>query len=187
MTMNTLADTMALGRAFRRRSLLVAAATLAAGAASAQTSVGVGLAGEAGDADGEGWFDAIPGERMRVQVASDATGGALTVLESIVAPGSATPLHVHDANEVFLILSGSLRLVRDGVGLDLDAGASTVVPRGIPHGFVNLADAAVRMVAIFAPGGMDAMFVELSRTPPDGWAEVAGRFGTVIVGPPVAG
>lgn len=137
--------------------------------------------------DQEGWFDAIPGERMRVQVSSEATGGALTVLESIVAPGSATPLHHHAVEEIFLILSGSLRLVRDGASLDIDAGSSAVVSAGMHHGFVNVTEAPVRMLAIFAPGGMDGMFIELSRTPPEGWAEVAGRFDTVIVGPPVTG
>ena len=37
------------------------------------------------------WFEPLPGERMRVRIGSDATGGRLTLLENVVASGAAAP------------------------------------------------------------------------------------------------
>lgn len=133
------------------------------------------------------WFETVPGERMRVRIASSDTGGALSVVESIVAPRTATPLHYHVPNEMFLIMSGRLRLVCGGKGQDLAAGSSAVVPGGAHHGFVNLSSEPVRMLAIFSPGGMEGLFTQLHGTPPEQWGDLARRFDTVIVGPPVAG
>jgi mannose-6-phosphate isomerase-like protein (cupin superfamily) len=133
------------------------------------------------------WFESIPGERMRVGIASRDTRGSLSVLESVVAPKTATPLHYHAANEMFLIISGRLRLVCGGKGQDLTAGSSVVVPGGAHHGFVNLSSGPVRMLAIFLPGGMEELFTQLRTTSPEQWADLARRFDTVIVGPPVTG
>ena len=53
------------------------------------------------------WFEPLPGERMRVRIGSEATGGRLTLLENIVAPGAAAPMHFHyDADELFIVLAG---------------------------------------------------------------------------------
>ncbi|MGL4439669.1 MAG: cupin domain-containing protein [Bosea sp. (in: a-proteobacteria)] len=133
------------------------------------------------------WFEAIPGERMKIRIGSGDTGGALSVLESIVAPKTATPLHYHAADEMFLIMSGRLRLVCGGKAQNMDAGSSAVVPRGAHHGFVNLSGHPVQMLAIFLPGGMEGLFTQLHKTPPEQWSDLARRFDTVIVGPPVTG
>ena len=141
----------------------------------------------AGSEGTQGWFDAIPGERMRVRIGGNETGNALSILESIVSPNAATPLHYHAAIEIFLVASGRLRLVCGGQGLDLDAGSSAVVPSGAHHGFVNLSGGPVRLLAIFSPGGVDRLFAQLAATPPEQWSDLARRFDTVIVGPPVTG
>lgn len=135
----------------------------------------------------QGWFDAIPGERMRVRIGGSETGDALSVLESIVSPKAATPLHYHAAIEIFLVTSGRLRLLCGGQRQDLDAGSSAVIPSGAHHGFVNLSGEPVRMLAIFSPGGVDRLFTQLAATPPEKWGDLARRFDTVIVGPPVTG
>lgn len=133
------------------------------------------------------WFEAVPGERMRVRIGSGDTGGALSVLESIVAPKAATPLHYHVADEMFLVMSGRLRLVCNGKGEDLFGGSSAVVPGGAHHGFVNLSSEPVRMLAIFSPGGMEQLFIQLQTTPPEKWGDLASCFDTFIIGPPLTG
>ena len=133
------------------------------------------------------WFNTVPGERMRIPVGGSDTGDALSVVESIVAPRTSTPLHYHAADEMFLIISGRLRVVCGGIAQDLTAGSSAVIPGGAHHGFVNLSGEPVRMLAIFAPGGMDRMFIQLQATPPEQWGDLTRRFDTVIVGPPVTG
>ena len=133
------------------------------------------------------WFEAIPGERMRVRIGRKDTHGALSVTESIVAPKAATPLHYHVADEMFLIVSGRLHLVCGGKGHDLVSGSSAVIPGGAHHGFVNLSVEPVQMLAIFQPGGMEELFIQHQTTRPEKWSELARRFDTVIVGPPVTG
>ncbi|MGL4438097.1 MAG: cupin domain-containing protein [Bosea sp. (in: a-proteobacteria)] len=179
----------------RRTSLLGAAGLLAGSAAPAasQTPRPVSKSGDPsavaiiGSAAMPDWFEAIPGERMRIRIGGTDTRGKLTVTESVIAPKASTPLHYHAADEIFLIISGRLRLVCGGKGQDADAGSSVVVPGGAHHGFVNLSGEPVRMLAIFAPGGIEGLFSQLHKTPPEQWSDLARRFDTVIVGPPVTG
>jgi mannose-6-phosphate isomerase-like protein (cupin superfamily) len=133
------------------------------------------------------WFETIPGERMKVRIGGGDTRGTLSVLESVVMPKAATPLHYHAADEMFLIMAGRLRLVCGGKGQDIDAGSSAVVPGGAHHGFINLSGEPVQMLAIFSPGGMERLFTQLNATPPEQWSDLARHFDTVIVGPPVTG
>lgn len=183
-------------RWINRRSCLLGAAGLVAGPAAApagETSRPVppssdpSVVAVVGSKETQDWFEAIPGERMRVRIGGSDSGGTLSVLESIVAPKAATLLHYHAAAEIFLIMSGRLRLVCGGRGQDLDAGSSAVVPAGAHHGFVNLSGEPVRMLAVFAPGGIERLFIQLAGTPPGQWSDLARRFDTVIVGPPVTG
>jgi quercetin dioxygenase-like cupin family protein len=182
--------------AMNRRDSIVAAAALLAGSAATAASETPRLASKGNDpttvaiigsAAMPDWFETIPGERMKVRIGSGDTRGALSVLESVVAPKAATPLHYHAADEIFLIMSGRLRLVCGGKVQDLDAGSSAVVPGGAHHGFVNLSGQPVKMLAIFSPGGMEGLFTQLRGTPPEHWSDLARRFDTVIVGPPVTG
>ncbi len=180
----------------RRNTILGAAGLLAGSAATAASETPRPASGSSdpaalaifGSAAIPDWFETIPGERMRVRIGGGGhTRGALSVLESVVAPKAATPLHYHAADEMFLIMSGRLRLVCGGQMQDLDAGSSAVVPAGAHHGFVNLSGQPVQMLAIFSPGGMEGLFTQLRITPPEQWSDLARRFGTVIVGPPVTG
>ena len=179
---------------FGRRGCMLAGGAVAAGAAAqAGTPRPVPMGGNPAAAatvraaSEAAWFEAIPGERMRIRIGGDDSGGALSVLESIVAPGAATPLHHHAAQETFLVLSGRLRLICGGVARDLTTGSGAIVPGGAHHGFINLSGAPVRMLALFSPGGIEGLFIQLQRTPPEQWGELARRFGTIIVGPPVTG
>lgn len=180
-----------------RRSYLLAAAGSAVGAIASTAADGAPMTSVAGgnplatatieSGAAADWFETIPGERMRVRIGGSDTRGTLSVLESVVAPKAATPLHYHGADEMFLITSGFVRLVCGGNAQDLAAGSSAVVPGGAHHGFVNLSGEPVRMFAIFSPGGMERMFIQLHATPPEQWGDLAKRFDTFIVGPPVTG
>jgi quercetin dioxygenase-like cupin family protein len=180
-----------------RRSYLLVAAGSAVGAVASTAAGGAPLTSVPGGSPSAtaifgsaavpDWFEAIPGERMRIRIGDSDTGGILTVLESVVAPKTATPLHYHAADEMFLIMSGRLRLICGGKAQDLAAGSSAVVPGGAHHGFVNLSGEPVRMLAIFSPGGMEQLFIQLHATPPEQWGDLAKRFDTFIVGPPVTG
>ena len=74
-----------------------------------------------------------------------------------------------------------------GAKFDGVAGSSVVIHRGAHHGFINVTDTPARMLAIFSPGAIEAMFPLLHETPLEGWDALARRYDTVIVGPPVTG
>ncbi len=133
------------------------------------------------------WFEPLPGERMRVRIGSDATGGRLTLLENVVAAGAAAPSHFHyDADELFIVLEGRFRVTSGAQQFDAGPGAAIFVPQGATHAFVNEGNADARLLSIFVPGGMEAMFKEAVVSQPDEILAMAARHRTVLVGAPPA-
>lgn len=131
-------------------------------------------------------FEVVPDEIMTVRVESTQVGGAYTLCDSTVAPGSATPLHVHSTvDEVFMVLDGILDVVCSDQWTRIGPGSTVFVPRGSPHGWTNASDGPTRFLAVFSPGGLEHLFAQLNRTPPHQWAELAAAYDTLIVGPPV--
>lgn len=131
------------------------------------------------------WFEPLPGERMRVRIGSEATGGRLTLLENIVAPGAAAPMHFHyDADELFIVLAGRFRLTTATQQIDAGPGSAIFAPRGAAHAFVNAGTVEARLLSVFVPGGMEAMFEEASKARPDEILALAARHRTVLVGVP---
>jgi quercetin dioxygenase-like cupin family protein len=69
-------------------------------------------------------------------VAVRAAAGApseLAVVQVQAQPGEATPLHVHDEDEVVRTLEGSVILHLPGKALTLPAGDAHAIPLGVPH------------------------------------------------------
>jgi quercetin dioxygenase-like cupin family protein len=57
------------------------------------------------------WYEGTHGERIAVRLSSLDTNGAYAIVESIAAPGCATPMHLHrNETEHFVILAGTYRI-----------------------------------------------------------------------------
>ena len=57
------------------------------------------------------WYEGTHGERIAVRLSSLDTKGAYAIVESIAAPGCATPMHLHrNEEEHFVIIAGSYRI-----------------------------------------------------------------------------
>jgi mannose-6-phosphate isomerase-like protein (cupin superfamily) len=133
------------------------------------------------------WFEPLPGERMRVRIGSEATGGRLTLLENIVAPGAAAPMHFHyDADELFIVLSGQFRLTTGTEQIDAGPGSAVFAPKGAAHAFVNAGIVEARLLSVFVPGGMEAMFKEAATSRPGEIVAMAARHRTVLLGVPIS-
>jgi quercetin dioxygenase-like cupin family protein len=77
-------------------------------------------------------------------------------MESAVAPGEGPPLHVHvDDNEVIYFLDGRFRLRIDDTVRDTPAGSFAFIPKGVPHTWQNVGDAAGRLLVMFMPAARD--------------------------------
>ena len=150
-------------------------------------------------APGEGsavWFLQ---NRMVLKATAASTGGAFGLVESLIAPGAAPPMHVHyEEDEAFYVLEGELTFQCGDRTARATAGSFVFLPRGVPHGFVVESDTPVRMLTLLVPGGGERIFVEAGRpaegpglppaAPPDipTLKRVARKYGNDIVGPPMA-
>jgi len=125
------------------------------------------------------------------KVRGDDTGGSLTAVENVIAPGDGPPLHVHaHEDESWYIIEGSVRFTLGDHIADAPAGSFVFVPRGVAHCFANFGDAPARMLVMFTPSGMERFFDAFAATPegvdvPEAFVRAAGTAGMTVVGPPM--
>ena len=82
-------------------------------------------------------------------------------LNRILAGSAPGPYHLHTAAEnVYLVLSGSVRVRIDGVDHDLAVGDAAFIPAGVPHSASNVGRVDAEILEIYAPADPD--FVEVS-------------------------
>jgi quercetin dioxygenase-like cupin family protein len=139
------------------------------------------------DADGGHTFTML-GTSMRFIATAASTGGRYTMLEQVTPPGWGPPRHIHSReDEIFYILEGSYELHVGRERRTVSAGASAVLPRGIPHGFRNVASTPGRLLCVITPGGLDEYFLAVAKcSPPPSPAqliELARPFGLSLLPP----
>lgn len=129
-------------------------------------------------------------------------GQALSVLEHQAPLHDSPPLHVHATeDELFIVLDGTLH-VRLG-DAERSAGPGTVLlaPRNVPHTYRVDSPEGARWLTVTGHGDFEQFVRTLARpaaqaTLPDpggppsaaevaALADVAGRFGIALVGPPL--
>lgn len=101
------------------------------------------------------------GARMNIKVFSAETGGAYSLMETVLPPGGTVPLHIHeDEDENNFILEGELSMrIGDAVYM-AKAGSYVVAPRGITQHFHNAGNEPCRFLTTFTPGGAEGFFKE---------------------------
>jgi uncharacterized cupin superfamily protein len=96
-------------------------------------------------------------DKLRVQPVADLAG-AEKVRANVwtLAPGDwSWGRHAHrEQEELYLVLSGRLRVEAGGETVELDANEAVVVPAGVGHQLWNAGAADVTYVAIAAPPAM---------------------------------
>lgn len=87
-----------------------------------------------------------------------------------LAPGTTSPLHEMDCEEVFLGLDGQATATVDGVEHPIGTGDCLILPAGTPFTFDVPADRPFRALACIPAGGRATMIPDGTElTPP--WAE----------------
>jgi len=132
------------------------------------------------------------GAQYRTLLGGEASGGTLSVLDTVSPPGSGPPRHVHaDADETFVLLSGDCEFWLEGERFYRGPGEAAFVPRGRDHTFRVVGDAPCRHLLILTPGGFEAFFAVMAAKkyaiPEDmeRIAEIAARFRLTFTGPPL--
>jgi quercetin dioxygenase-like cupin family protein len=95
------------------------------------------------------------GLELAVRLPPEASGEALTIIETSNAPGFGPPLHRHSETEVFRVLEGRYLFEVNGRRFEAGAGELISVPGGNAHAFINITDQPARQLVMMLPG-MDA-------------------------------
>jgi quercetin dioxygenase-like cupin family protein len=123
---------------------------------------------------------------------AEETGGAFLLFEDVMGQGKRTPLHSHpEADETMVVLEGEILMHLDGTDHRVVAGGIAVAPRGVPHAFLVVSEAA-RLLCLHVPGCCQA-FYDAASGPVDEAGTVdfdkvvaagASTGGMVMLGPP---
>jgi quercetin dioxygenase-like cupin family protein len=132
------------------------------------------------------------GGPLTFKVRGDQTGGALLVIENLIAPGDGPPEHTHaNEDEWWHLVEGDLRFKLAGQISVAREGSFVFVPRGVPHAFQNIGEAPARIVVSFSPAGMERFFDEFAKLPQgesarEAFARLGAPAGMEVVGPPLS-
>jgi quercetin dioxygenase-like cupin family protein len=136
---------------------------------------------------GDEWLEVAPGERFMIRTSAVETNGAYTMIEIFAEPGNGIPMHIHkNEDEHFIVLEGTLHIAVGDKAVNVGAGRAVSVSRGVPHAWSNVSDTKVRMLVLFSPGHIEGMFREIALRQNDDIAAILGKFGCLIVGPPLS-
>ncbi|OWV97220.1 cupin domain-containing protein [Rhizobium sp. R693] len=132
------------------------------------------------------------GVHYRTILATAATGGAMSIVDSVSPVGSGPPRHIHEREEeTFVLLSGCCEFWLEGETFTKKAGETVFVPRGMEHTFRVIGSMALRHLVILTPGGFEGFFADMAagqfQIPQDmdRIAESAVRHRLRFTGPPL--
>jgi mannose-6-phosphate isomerase-like protein (cupin superfamily) len=118
----------------------------------------------------------------------------LTFYEGLIPEGG-PPLHVHDFDEILLVVSGSLLVRLDGENTRLGEGDFAWLAAGHPHTFANPGPEPVRAIGLGLPGGVEHLFAERGEylaslseheaPDPQRMAKIYSAHASRVVGPPI--
>ncbi|HTU52979.1 MAG TPA: cupin domain-containing protein [Acetobacteraceae bacterium] len=113
----------------------------------------------------------IAGDTYTILVGGAETAGRYCLIDMHVPAGGGPPPHRHDFEEMFTLLEGELEFTFRGKTSTVRAGATVNIPANAPHAFRNASGAAVRMLCMATPAGLEKFFLEVgdpvdSRTAP---------------------
>lgn len=115
------------------------------------------------------------GVMTRMRVSALAGSAQLCIFEQWCQPGTGAPTHLHSVEEVLTVLAGTADVWLEDEHAAVSADRSVVVPAGCRHGFRNIGDGVLHVMATLAAPTFEAAF--------DDRAEVSRRWQPVRSGP----
>ena len=113
---------------------------------------------------------------MRVLAGGDDTDQAFTLAEfSGSGEGAWTVPHVHrEMEESFFVLDGQFTFTVGDRAIEAASGTYILVPRGTAH-TISAAQGGGSLLTLMVPGGLEKMFIELGKLPPNAIRDPAAR------------
>ena len=132
----------------------------------------------------EGTAVALGGIGVVFKVRGEDTGGAFSIVEHPVEPGTLVPPHTHAReDELSFVIEGEFGVKVGAKVFSATPGSYVFKPRGVPHTFWNAGPKRARLLEIIFPAGFERYFTEMARLiPPEGQpdfeqvAQLAARY-----------
>jgi quercetin dioxygenase-like cupin family protein len=133
------------------------------------------------------------GLKLSIRLPQEVSGGAITIMEQVNAPGFGPPLHRHHEAEIFRVLEGVYLYEVNGRRFYGKVGDLITAPAGSAHAFVNIGDRPARQMVLMLPA-LDAVrfFTELAAVMANGRPDrealsaFGGPWGVEFLGPPIS-
>jgi len=101
---------------------------------------------------------------IRVLISSDDTAGAMSMIETVSAPGRGPTWHCHSREDEFFYVIYGVAEVRVGEEIyRCEAGDRVVGPRNIFHTYRNIVDTDLKMILEYTPGGFEHAFADATE------------------------
>lgn len=113
---------------------------------------------------GEGTAIWMLGGLYEVKAAAEETGGTLTIMEMTLPAGMGPPPHTHPGGEAVYVLEGTVSYRIGGDTVEGGPGSIFYIPAGTMENFQPTTE--VRVLVIYAPGGIDKFFEEAGEPAP---------------------
>ena len=98
------------------------------------------------------------------RIPSQATHGSFSLVEFVSQPGEGVGVHTHqNEEELVYLLEGEIEVTLGTQTMPVKAGTAALLPRGIPHGYINKGTKPSRLLAVLLPGRLDEFFVGLDK------------------------
>ena len=115
----------------------------------------------------DGELLSLLGAAVRVKITSRETLGAYCVCEGRLPSGAFVPPHYHAEVEAFIVLTGTLEVLRmeqaHAEPFSVEAGEMAFIPSNAVHGFRNVSGVHVQLLIIGGPR-IESFFVEAGTT-----------------------
>jgi quercetin dioxygenase-like cupin family protein len=93
-------------------------------------------------------------------VATKAMGATqFEVWRASIAVGSRTPRHVHETEEVFIVLKGKILAIVGDEEIECIAPATLICPANVPHQLINIGDEPTDQILVL---GIDSKIADAS-------------------------
>jgi len=133
----------------------------------------------------------VLGTPMLLRVFGRDTNGTLAVVESIDAPQTGPPPHIHHReDETFQVLAGEYEFMVAGKTVSARAGDTLFAPRGIPHTYRCVSPTGGKLSVVLTPSGFENFFLRVGSMTPEEQQniprviEIAKTFGLEFLPPP---
>ena len=117
------------------------------------------------------------GVRFTYKVEGQDTGGALSVLETVIPPRTLVKPHSHSREDEYsIVMNGRVGVRLGDREFEAAAGSYLVKPRGVPHAIWNATAEPATIVEIVSPAGFERYFQEIAPVLDQSGPEWTARF-----------